>query len=64
VPTPDRQKVNVRISAQWKPATARNGLAIGPTPEEIERAKTNKPAAGGGPLAGGFPAGMPPMMMP
>lgn len=65
-PTPDRQKVNVRMSAQWKPAEARAGLAIGPTAAEIEKAKTNKLAqAGGGIPPGGMPPGMmPPMMMP
>ena len=41
VPTPDRQKVNVRITAQWKPIDKRVGLAIGPTHDEIEKAKTN-----------------------
>lgn len=60
-PTPDRQKVNLRITAQWKPTADRSGLAIGPTVEEIERAKTNTEPA----LAGGFPGGMmPPPMMP
>ena len=59
--TPDRQKVNVRMTAQWKPVEARAGLTNGPTADEIERAKTNKPAPGGG----GFPPGMmPPGMMP
>jgi len=38
-PTPDRQKVNVRISAQWKPLAARAGLVIGPSAEEIEKSK-------------------------
>jgi len=61
-PTPDRQRVNVRMSGQWKPAQARAGLAIGPTAEEIEKAKTNTVAQGGG---GGMPPGMmPPMGMP
>lgn len=44
VPTPDHQKVNIRVSAQWKPVQARAGLAIGPTRDEIEKAKTNAPA--------------------
>lgn len=57
-PTPDRQKVNVRITAQWKPASALAGLALGPSAEEIERAKTNKTAA----AEGGAPPGMFPMM--
>ncbi len=56
-PTPDRQRVNLRMTAQWKPAEARAGLAIGPTADEIQQAKTNRDAGGGG----GFPPGM---MMP
>jgi hypothetical protein len=56
-PTPDRQKMNVRISGQWKTPGARAALAIGPGADEIEKAKTNKTAAAGG----GMPAGM---MMP
>lgn len=59
-PTPDRQKLNIRISAQWKPIEVRAGLTNGPTADEIERAKTNKPTAGGG----GFPPGMMPPGMP
>jgi hypothetical protein len=39
-PTPDRQKVMVRMSAQWKPLAERLALALGPSPEEIEKAKT------------------------
>jgi hypothetical protein len=41
-PTPDRQKVNLRLTAQWKPVEARALLAVGPTPQEIDNAKTNK----------------------
>jgi hypothetical protein len=41
-PTPDRQKVNLRLTAQWKPVETRALLAIGPTPQEIEKTKTNK----------------------
>jgi hypothetical protein len=65
-PTPDRQKVNVRMTAQWKPADIRAGLSIGPTPAEVEKAKTNKLAQAGGAIPpGGMPPGMmPPMMMP
>jgi hypothetical protein len=60
--TPDRQKVNVRISAQEKPAAQLQSLAIGPTAEEIEKAK-NKPAAQPGMMPPGFsPAS--PMAMP
>ena len=55
-PTPDRQRVNLRMIAQWKPAAARNSLVIGPTAGEIEQAKTNRDTAGGG----GFPPGMMP----
>jgi hypothetical protein len=60
-PTPDRQKLNVRITAQLKPAAARVALNIGPTAEEIEKAKK-----GGGDLPGGgsFPPGMMPGGMP
>jgi hypothetical protein len=54
VPTPDRQKVNIRITAQWKPVQARARLAIGPTHDEIEKAKTNTTAQAG------MPPGMPP----
>ena len=56
-PSPDRQKLTVRISAQWKPLNARQTLAFGPTAEEIEKAKTRKrePQMGGPPM-------MPPMM--
>jgi len=60
VPTPDRQKVNVRITAQWKPVEKRLGLAIGPTHDEIEKAKTNSVAKGNSP--GGMPPGV--MIMP
>lgn len=61
-PTPDRQKLTVRISAQWKPAAERASLAIGPTAEEIEKAKTRPKQAPGGafPAMGpGFPGGPP-----
>jgi len=62
VPTPDRQKVNVRITAQWKPVEKRAGLAIGPTREEIEKAKTNAVAQANAP-GGALPPGMPPGLM-
>lgn len=64
MPTPDRQKVNVRITAQWKPLEKRMGLAIGPTKEEIEKAKTNATAKAGSPGRGGMPPGFPPGMPP
>jgi hypothetical protein len=35
VPTPDHQKVNVRISAQEKPAAQLLALSVGPTADEI-----------------------------
>jgi hypothetical protein len=56
-PTPDRQKVTVRMTAQWKSATARAALAIGPTPAEIEKAKNSKDAPAGN-MPPGFPPGM------
>ena len=59
IPTPDHQKVNVRITAQWKPFDKRAGLAIGPTREEIEKAKTNSVSQAGGPMPGGLPPGFP-----
>jgi Tfp pilus assembly PilM family ATPase len=64
-PTPDRQKVTVRITAQWKPANDRQSLAIGPTAEEIEKAKNRPKDAPPGafpPMDMGPPGGMP--MMP
>ncbi|HTL56942.1 MAG TPA: cell division FtsA domain-containing protein [Candidatus Limnocylindrales bacterium] len=65
-PSPDRQKLTVRMSAQWKPLNARQALAFGPTAEEIEKAKTRKrePQMGGPmpPMMGGpmMPGPMPP----
>jgi hypothetical protein len=53
VPTPDRQKVNMRLSAQWKPAEARALLKLGPSPEEIEKVRTNKAAEASGPTPPG-----------
>jgi len=64
-PTPDRQKVTVRITAQWKPANDRLSLSIGPTAEELEKAKNRPKDAPPGafpPMNMGFPGGMP--MMP
>jgi hypothetical protein len=60
--TPDRQKVNVRMTAQEKSATQLQSLAIGPTAEEIEKAK-NKPTAASGMMPPDISA-MPPMVMP
>ncbi|HWX23221.1 MAG TPA: pilus assembly protein PilM [Candidatus Binatia bacterium] len=59
-PSPDRQKLTVRMSAQWKPAAARLALNLGPTAEEIAKAKTNPPTFGP-PGAAGFPMGFPGM---
>ena len=44
-PTPDRQKVNVRISAQEKPAAQLLSLSAGPSADEI--AKEGKPSPPG-----------------
>ena len=58
-PTPDRQRVNVRMTAQWKPVSDRQSLVLGPTTEEIEKAKKAKEAEpGGGGMNGGLPPGM------
>jgi hypothetical protein len=60
-PTPDRQKVNVRMSAQWKPPGELQSLAIGPTADEIEKTKAGKgPPSGAAPP--GFPSAPPPGM--
>jgi hypothetical protein len=46
VPTPDRQRVNVRIAAQEKPAAQLLALSVGPTADEIGRdAKPAPPGA-------------------
>jgi hypothetical protein len=63
-PTPDRQKVTVRIAAQWKPANDRQSLSIGPTTEEIDKAKNRPKDAPPGafpPMDMGPPGGMPVM---
>lgn len=74
-PTPDRQKLNVRLSAQWKPIEARAGLTNGPTTAEIEKAKGGgKDAQGGNAMppgltppgafpGGALPAGIPPEVL-
>jgi hypothetical protein len=63
-PTPDKQKVNIRVAAQWKPLSVLQTLAVGPTAEEIEKAKAKKDSGPGG-MPGGFPPGMmPPGAMP
>jgi hypothetical protein len=54
-PTPDHQKVNVRMSAQEKPAVQLQSLAIGPTAEEIAKVKNGTEAP-----AGAMPPGLPP----
>ncbi len=59
-PSPDRQKVIVRMSAQWKPVGARQSLSFDPSPQEIEKIKAAaKAAKSAGPGAGGMPPGMP-----
>jgi hypothetical protein len=69
-PSPDRQKVNVRISAQWADANARASLSVGPSAEEIEKAKDNAGKMPGGMSMPpgmsptGFPAGVPLSAMP
>ncbi len=55
-PAPDHQRVNVRMTAQWKPAAARAALKIGPTAEEIESAKSGAKAAPPGAGAPGMAA--------
>jgi hypothetical protein len=57
-PSPDRQKVNVRISAQWRPVNERQALKLGPSAQEIEQARTNKDAQAGARMPGGMPPGM------
>ncbi len=58
-PTPDRQKVMVRITAQWKPASARESLAIGPSAEELAKAGSKEKKSSPSPAMGsGMPAGM------
>jgi hypothetical protein len=56
-PTPDRQKVNVRMSAQWKPAGAR----VAPPAEPIRsptgpKGSPNQASATGAPPGNGIPA--------
>ncbi len=58
-PTPDRQKVNVRMTAIWRPLNERQTLAIGPTAKEIEDAKNRKEPAPGAMPPGGMPMGLP-----
>ena len=59
-PSPDRQKLNIRISAQWKPVAMRQNLALGPTAEEIEKSKTRVRDQPG--MMPGMPMGMLPIM--
>jgi hypothetical protein len=44
-PVQHQPKVNVRMTAQWKPAAARAGLKIGPTPEEMIKSNPETNAA-------------------
>ncbi|MGH7953263.1 MAG: hypothetical protein ACREFE_15285, partial [Limisphaerales bacterium] len=43
-PVANQQKVNVRMTAQWRPVAARAGLKIGPPPEEIKKIKSKADA--------------------
>jgi hypothetical protein len=61
-PTPDRQKVTVRMTAQWKSANDRATLSVGPTADDLEKAKSRPKDAPGGAFPG-MPMGMP-MVMP
>ena len=67
-PTPDRQKLIVRMTAQWKQQAARENLKIGPSAEEMEKIKLAAKEIGVGstPMTGApFPAGgpLPPRVM-
>jgi hypothetical protein len=42
-PTPDRQKVNVRISAQEKPVAQLLSISVGPTADEIAKEGKQSP---------------------
>jgi hypothetical protein len=53
-PTPDRQKVNVRIGAQWKPAFAHEAAAHAAVAREPDKDK-----APGGPMPPGAPSNLP-----
>ena len=59
-PSPDRRKLSVRMSGQWKPLAQRRALALGPSAEEIQKAKTRVREQPGMPPM--MPGGMPPMM--
>ncbi len=61
-PTPDHQKVNVRMSAQEKPDAQLQSLAIGPTAEEIAKVNNRSEAPAGAMSPGLSPA--PPAAMP
>ena len=62
--SPGQGKLNVRMSATWKPPEARAGLTNGPTLAEIEKAKSGGKDAkpGGGSMPPGMMPGMPPGM--
>src|SRR5262249_29648506 len=63
-PSQDR-KFTVRITAQWKPASAREHAAVDPTPEELEKKKKRaKEGQFGRPPIGMPPGGMPQGVMP
>ncbi len=54
---PAQQKVNVRLTLQWKPLEARAALNLAPSAEEIQKALAAKPASGGA-MPGGLPPGL------
>jgi hypothetical protein len=56
-PTPDHQKVNIRMTAQWKPLDQLQTLAVGPTPAELS--DTNNPGAPPVPAPGKKPVPSP-----
>ena len=61
-PTPDRKKVVVRISAQWKPASARESLAALKSQEPGKTKLAGKEVPPGAPLAGITQPPSPPSM--
>jgi Tfp pilus assembly PilM family ATPase len=51
-PTPDRQQLNVRMSAQWKPAGERDSAAIDPPLREPEKPKGSMKQTNSSPVQG------------
>ena len=62
-PSPDHQRLTVRMTAKWKPVDERMTLSFDPTPKEMEQiqaaAKAAKAPAAGGGMQPGMPPGMP-----